>query len=116
GHQAAGAHHPADARHQPALTCRSRDEQAASQQGGPVALFRPRPLPPGGHIRVISPGFPSLAHAPNRPKHAEQTLIKWGFKVSYGKHAFDISPEGDTAGTAPERAADFMEAFEDPSV
>jgi len=78
-------------------------------------MLRPRPIPPGGSIRVISPGLPTLALIPERARRAEQALRGLGFDVSYGRHAFTVSDDGITAGTAAERAADVMDAFADES-
>jgi muramoyltetrapeptide carboxypeptidase LdcA involved in peptidoglycan recycling len=60
--------------------------------------------------------MPTLAYIPDRTRRAERTLTGLGFTVSYGEHAFEISDDGMTAGTAEQRAADLMAAFEDPSV
>jgi muramoyltetrapeptide carboxypeptidase len=76
----------------------------------------PKPLPPGGNIRVISPGFPSIALIPKRAQRAERALRAQGFEVSYGRHAFMVGEDDLTAGSPAERAADLMEAFEDPTV
>jgi muramoyltetrapeptide carboxypeptidase len=82
----------------------------------PNSLRIPKPLAPRSHIRIISPGLPTLAHMPDRARRADRALRNLGFELSYGAHAFSISEDGITAGTAEERAADFMEAFEDGSV
>jgi muramoyltetrapeptide carboxypeptidase len=79
-------------------------------------LCRPRPLPPGGHIRVVSPAFPAMWFAPWRAQRAESCLTAVGYRVSYGRHAFAVSPDGLRAGTPQERAADLMEAVVDPDV
>jgi muramoyltetrapeptide carboxypeptidase len=76
----------------------------------------PGPVLPGAHIRVISPASPTLAHIPARARRGERALTGLGFSVSYGRHARLISDDGTTAGHARQRAADLMEAFEDPSV
>jgi len=60
--------------------------------------------------------MPELAYAPDRACRAEQALLDLGFTISYGSRARLISYDGTTAGTGRERAADFMEAFEDPAV
>lgn len=80
------------------------------------ALRIPAPVGPGGDIRIISPGMPTLAYVPDRVQRAERVLNGLGFTVSYGHNAFKISADGTTAGTARERAADLMDAFADPSV
>jgi muramoyltetrapeptide carboxypeptidase len=47
---------------------------------------------------------------------AEQVMAGLGLRVSYGAHAAAITDDGMSAGTARQRADDFMEAFTDPSV
>jgi muramoyltetrapeptide carboxypeptidase len=82
----------------------------------PAERHIPPPVSPGGHIRIISPGMPILALVPERAQRAEKALADLGFVVSYGRHAFEISDDGLAAGTAEQRATDFMAAFADPSV
>ncbi|MBA6439093.1 LD-carboxypeptidase [Streptomyces sp. GMR22] len=76
----------------------------------------PPPVGPGAHIRVISPTGPSVVDLADRARRGEGALASAGFTVSYGKYARDISADGTRAGDPRKRAADFMEAFEDPSV
>jgi muramoyltetrapeptide carboxypeptidase len=78
-------------------------------------MLRPEPIAPGGRIRIVSPGLPTLALVPDRARRAEQVLRGLGFDVSYGQHAFAVSDDGIAAGTAAERAADIMNAFADES-
>lgn len=80
------------------------------------SLQIPAPVGPGGHIRIISPGMPTLNYIPERAQRAERTLTDLGFTVTFGSRAFLVDRDGGVAGTAQERAADFMEAFTDPSV
>lgn len=80
------------------------------------AVRPPDPLGPGGHIRVVSPGSPTLALVPDRGERAEAVLQKLGYEVSFSKHAFGLEDDGLTSGTPAERAADLMDAFTDPSV
>jgi muramoyltetrapeptide carboxypeptidase len=80
------------------------------------SLRRPRPVRPGDHIRIVSPGLPTLTYIPDRAHRAEQTLTDMGFTASYGSRARLVSADGLTAGSARERALDLMEAFTDPSV
>lgn len=75
----------------------------------------PRPINPGAHIRIVSPGLSTLTCIPDRARRADQALRGLGFEVSYGRHAFSTSAEG-TAGSAAQRAADLTEAFGDESV
>lgn len=78
-------------------------------------MLTPKPIPPGGHIRIVSPGLSTLTCIPDRARRADQALRSLGFEISYGPHAFSTSAEG-TAGSVAERAADFMDAFGDDSV
>lgn len=63
------------------------------------------------HVRIISP---SGAIEPNYINRAKQKLESWGFLVSIGKHAYDVS--GRFAGSVDERLADLNEAFADHSI
>lgn len=76
----------------------------------------PKPLIQGSHIRIISPGLPTLALIPDRACRADRALRNLGFELSYSAHAFSVSDDGITAGSPAQRAADFMDAFEDNSV
>jgi muramoyltetrapeptide carboxypeptidase LdcA involved in peptidoglycan recycling len=60
--------------------------------------------------------MPELSYVPDRARRAERALQELGFTVSYGSRARLISDDGTTAGTGRDRAADLMEAFEDPAV
>jgi muramoyltetrapeptide carboxypeptidase len=80
------------------------------------SLVIPEPVRRGGHVRIVSPAMPVLSYVPERARRAERVLTGLGFTVSYGRHAWLISDDGTTAGTRAQRAADLMEAFEDPSV
>jgi len=79
-------------------------------------VLMPSVLKPGGHLRVVSPASPLLTHVPDRRDRAERASRQLGLRLSYGRHAEAVSPDGATAGTAQQRAADLMEAFEDPDV
>lgn len=83
---------------------------------GEVEVRYPAPVGVGGHVRVISPSWPILFHAPQRADRAEEVLRRLGLRVSYGAHVREITDDGVSAGTAQQRAADFMDAFTDPSV
>ena len=52
----------------------------------------PTPAGPGSHIRIMSPGMPTLMHVPERGERAEAPLCGLGFEVSYGRHAFVFFP------------------------
>lgn len=71
---------------------------------------------PRAHIRIISPAMQYLASAPARAHRAERALTDLGFTFSYGDRALLTSDDGTTAGSGKERAADFMDAFQDPEV
>ena len=79
-------------------------------------LLIPPPVPPDGHIRVVSPGSASLALLPLRTARALEALRELGYRVSLGRHAAAVSEDGRLAGAAADRAADVMEAFADPDV
>lgn len=79
-------------------------------------MRRPPALPPGGHIRVVSPGLPTLGMVPARARRAERELTALGFTVSFGSHAHRISADLGAAGDAAGRARDITDAFCDPSV
>jgi muramoyltetrapeptide carboxypeptidase len=76
----------------------------------------PQPLRHDSHLRIVSPGLPSLALVPERAHRADCALRAMGFRISYGAHAFSISEDGITVGSAAQRANDLMAAFEDDSV
>ncbi|MEV0591393.1 LD-carboxypeptidase [Nonomuraea cavernae] len=76
----------------------------------------PAPVGADAHIRIVSPGLPTLNYIPDRARRAERALFERGFTVSYGGRAFLVSADGGFAGSAQDRAADLMEAFADPSV
>jgi muramoyltetrapeptide carboxypeptidase len=79
-------------------------------------MLIPKPVKAGGHIRIVSPGMPTIALLPNRARRAEEALRKLGYDTSYGARAFAVSADGTTAGSAADRAADLMEAFADDAV
>jgi muramoyltetrapeptide carboxypeptidase LdcA involved in peptidoglycan recycling len=64
----------------------------------------------------VSPGAPTIAHLPERAERAEAALRALGFEVSFSEHALGMSADGLSSGTCAERAADLMEALEDPRV
>ena len=79
-------------------------------------MRHPKPVPAVGHVRVISPSWPVLFHSPYRASLGDQVMRSLGLHVSYGKYAREITDDGSSAGTAEQRAADFMDAFTDPTV
>src|SRR5579883_1255812 len=74
-------------------------------------LARPRALPTGGVIGIISPSSPV-------EESRLQTGIDWlesrGFRTVVGPHARDR--DGHLAGADADRAADLMRMFADPGV
>ncbi|MBO0822255.1 MAG: LD-carboxypeptidase [Actinobacteria bacterium] len=81
-----------------------------------TSISFPPALPVGGHIRVVSPGFASLVHAPQRARRARSALAALGFRVSYGSNCLKVDKSGECAGTPQDRAEDIHEAFSDPEV
>jgi muramoyltetrapeptide carboxypeptidase len=77
-------------------------------------LLLPRALKPGDHIRVVSPSYPMLAHAPLRSARARRALESLGLEVSFAAHAHDSW--GHIAGPPEQRARDIEQAFLDDSV
>jgi muramoyltetrapeptide carboxypeptidase len=81
-----------------------------------VRAVAPAPAAAGSHIRVVSPGFPTLGHLPERGRRGADALRGLGFDVSWSRHAYAMSTDGQTAGTERQRADDITEAFADPEV
>ena len=82
----------------------------------PLAPIRPAPLPADAHVRVVSPSWPFLVYVPTRVPAGERALERLGFTVSYGRHAFSVTDDGVSAGSADMRAHDLMDAFLDEEV
>ncbi len=82
----------------------------------PRDLHLPAPVKPGGHLRILSPGMPTMAYIPDRVVRGRQVLTDAGWTVSLGANSLLVSDDGLTAGTAADRARDLMDAFLDPSV
>jgi muramoyltetrapeptide carboxypeptidase len=81
-----------------------------------VPVSHPPLLRPMSHIRVVSPSWPAIFYAPQRAERAEQALRALGFRVTYGEFAAEVTDDGIAAGTPQQRAADFMNAVNDPGV
>jgi muramoyltetrapeptide carboxypeptidase len=79
-------------------------------------MLIPKPVMPNGHIRIVSPGVPTIALLPDRARRGEKALRELGYEISYGARAFAVSADGTRAGSPADRAADIMEAFEDNTV
>jgi muramoyltetrapeptide carboxypeptidase LdcA involved in peptidoglycan recycling len=79
-------------------------------------LRSPHPIVPGARARVISPAWPAMYYAPQRARRAEKVLRGLGIEVEYGRHAWEVTDDGLSAGSARHRAADFMDAFTDAGV
>jgi muramoyltetrapeptide carboxypeptidase len=76
----------------------------------------PDPLGPGAHLRVISPGSPTLSLIPERGERAAVALRGLGYEVSFSEHAFGLHEDGLTSGTIAERGGDLVAALTDPTV
>ncbi|GIE99775.1 S66 peptidase family protein [Paractinoplanes rishiriensis] len=81
-----------------------------------MPLRIPAPVKPGGHLRILSPGMPTMAYIPDRVRRGVRVLADAGWTVSLGANALLVAEDGLTAGTAADRARDLMDAFLDPSV
>lgn len=77
-----------------------------------MSLLKPRPLRPGGTIAIVSP---ASAAKPERVQAGVTRLQELGYRTIVMSHALDRGPLY-YAGTAPDRAADLMAAFADPSI
>lgn len=76
-----------------------------------VAFSRPRPVPPGGVIGVVSPAGPVPADA---LEAGLARLHAWGYRTVVGEHALDR--RGYLAGDDGARASDFNRIWADPAV
>jgi muramoyltetrapeptide carboxypeptidase len=74
-------------------------------------MLKPKRLEQGDLIRVVSPASPLL---PEKVEFARSLLESWGYRVEFGKHAFDWTAH--LAGSDEDRANDLMEAFSNPDV
>jgi muramoyltetrapeptide carboxypeptidase len=74
-------------------------------------MRRPRPVPAGGHIRIVSPASPI-----DEPRLGRMNamLEERGYQVSLGKHAMDA--DFYLAGSDKDRADDLVDAFFDSGV
>jgi muramoyltetrapeptide carboxypeptidase len=90
------------------MQTRSLSAQAPLTSG----RVRPRPLPPGGTIAVVSPASPVVDREPLA--EAQGWLEERGYAVRFSAH-FNRRL-GYTAGTPEERAFDLEAAFADPDV
>lgn len=76
-----------------------------------TSLRRPRPLPPGGTIGILSPSSPA---DPALLQAGIAVLEARGFAVRLAPHALDN--HGHRAGADADRAADFVSLYADPAV
>lgn len=74
-------------------------------------MLRPRALRPGSHIRIVSP---ASALTWERVEKCALLLASEGYRLTYAPHAFNRF--GYLSASDEFRAADLMEAFEDPDV
>lgn len=81
-----------------------------------MSIIQPRRLHRGDLVRVISPSLPSLAYSRGSVEVATARLASMGLRCDFSDHAFEISDDGRSAGTAAQRAEDLHNAFSDPSV
>ena len=74
-------------------------------------MIRPRALRPGAHIRIVTPASPLT---PAKVERCAKLLEQEGYRVTYARHAFNQL--GYLSARDAVRAADLMEAFQDPEV
>ncbi|BDI31012.1 peptidase U61 [Capsulimonas corticalis] len=74
-------------------------------------MRKPKPLPPGGVIGIVSPASPSDAEG---LRSGMAVLEAYGFRPKLMPHALDR--HGHAAGLDEDRAADFMAAYADPEI
>ncbi|MBL8065545.1 MAG: LD-carboxypeptidase, partial [Chthonomonadaceae bacterium] len=74
-------------------------------------MTKPRALRPGSSIRIVSPASPVK---PDGVAKGVALLEAQGYKVSFGRHAFDS--DGYLAGHDESRLADIRDAYADETV
>jgi muramoyltetrapeptide carboxypeptidase len=77
----------------------------------PRTLKKPRPLKQGDWVSVIAPASPFDREAFNK---GVERIRSWGFQVKFGEGIFSKSRY--LAGSDERRAAEFIQALEDPEV
>lgn len=77
----------------------------------PLAVRKPRALRAGDQVRIVTPASPLTAE---KIQAGVDLLEAEGYEVTLGKHVFDKAAY--LAGEDAHRAADLMEAFDDPDV
>ncbi|GAA1976990.1 S66 peptidase family protein [Kitasatospora viridis] len=78
------------------------------------ALTRPRRLVPGDRVAVVATSGPI---DPDRLRAGCELLRGWGLEPVVGAHVLGAHPRlGHFSGTDAERAADFEQAWRDPSI
>jgi muramoyltetrapeptide carboxypeptidase len=75
-------------------------------------IIKPRALRKGDTVGLVAPASPIFQ--PGEIEFIYQWLAKLGLKYKTGEHVF--SSYSDAAGTDAERAHDFMEAWNDPTI
>ncbi|WP_327067037.1 S66 peptidase family protein [Kitasatospora sp. NBC_01302] len=80
----------------------------------PLGLTRPRRLIPGDRVAIVAPSGPI---DPDRLDAGCAVLRTWGLEPVLGAHVLDHHPRlRHLAGTDEDRAADFQQAWLDPTV
>ena len=95
--------------------CSDDSSSSASDQGkaGPLAeCTAPTFLKKGDKIALLSPSYST---PDSNIQNTAAVLKEWGFETVIGKNVGKLDA-GKYAGTAQERANDFIEALKDPSV
>jgi muramoyltetrapeptide carboxypeptidase LdcA involved in peptidoglycan recycling len=62
-------------------------------------------------VRGASPASAALYRVPARAARGAEAPAELGFSVSYGRNARLVTEDGQTAGSAQQRAEDLQEAF-----
>lgn len=87
---------------------------AATALPSPHGLTRPRRLVPGDRVAVVAPSGPIDAA---RLAAGCAILRSWGLEPVVAPHVLDVHPRLDYfAGTDEDRAADFQQAWLDPTI
>ncbi|GAA4998954.1 LD-carboxypeptidase [Kitasatospora paranensis] len=87
---------------------------AGPRSAPPAVHRRPRSLAAGDRVAVVAPSGPV---EPDRLAAGTALLRSWGLEVLLGTHVTDRHPgHGYLAGTDEDRAADFRQAWLDPTV
>lgn len=77
-------------------------------------MTKPPLLRPGDSVGIVSPSWGGAAVFPHRVERGVSELESLGFKVTFGRHAFESN--GFVSATPDYRANDIHDLFRDPSV